>query len=518
MTRAAEILPVLSRWFKHLIRRRRPTEIILLIWVTVPALTLILLLVANLRKPWEFDESYNLQVVENLRAGHGFASNGAYRGVGPYEFDPWVSTGPSVLLPIWVVAEILRSTFVAARLVMFTYFALLIASIRRLLPRNGEGSLLFGALLILIAPVVSATNPLYVLGEIPAIALIVTATWAAWSHRYGLAGWLCGMVVLCKLNFVIATGVLLLLLVSRVILDRTSSRRDMIKSVTRLVVGCVAPIFLFELYRLISLGGIGAYRQNINELRTFISTQRLDDWTLAPGLFGDKVRQLAHILPTSGWTLLAVAVLVIVATGKATREREGSNSFAVAGGVLIAPVMVILGTFLFLSNVPFIRQGAGTLLLLIPVPVMIAMERLLTLSRDSAKRVRFPGIATLGGMILLMIPFALSEFVDARSDATSDRIGSAAAEQRNVARIVRDSGATGIVLDGWFQNPELQLLSGVPALSMPGTAERPIIVVADTKFYFGIAGSLQEEAGRCGEILYQSDRWLVCWPLDETST
>jgi len=95
----------------------------------------------------------------------------------------------------------------------------------------------------------------------------------------------------------------------------------------------------------------------------------------------------------------------------------------------------------------------------------------------------------------------------------SESFSSAYHEQLRVAEVIRDSGATSIVLDGWFQNPDLQLLSGVPAASMPDVDLRPIIVISSIKYYFGgSGGSLQAEEERCREVLYRTEQILVCWP------
>ena len=49
--------------------------------------------------PLEFDEAYNLQVVASLARGWGYASFGAMQGTEGFLFDPYISTGPVVVLP-----------------------------------------------------------------------------------------------------------------------------------------------------------------------------------------------------------------------------------------------------------------------------------------------------------------------------------------------------------------------------------------------------------------------------------
>ena len=114
----------------------RANRICCFVVVVGPLLTVLLLLLINLKKPWGFDESYNLQIVQNLRLGNGYSTNGAFRGSGPYLFDPYISTGPSVLLPIWLISIIVRNVLLASRLVMLAYFLLMLVFLYHLTPRS----------------------------------------------------------------------------------------------------------------------------------------------------------------------------------------------------------------------------------------------------------------------------------------------------------------------------------------------------------------------------------------------
>ena len=50
--------------------------------------------------PIDYDEAYNLQVVDLLAKGQGYASYGALKGSGPWLFDPHITTGPVILGPL----------------------------------------------------------------------------------------------------------------------------------------------------------------------------------------------------------------------------------------------------------------------------------------------------------------------------------------------------------------------------------------------------------------------------------
>lgn len=209
--------------------------------VIAPLVVILLLLVINLRKPWEFDESYNLQIVQNLRSGNGYASNGAFRGAGPYLFDPYISTGPSVLFPIWIISALVRNTLLASRLVMFSYFLFMLGAFYQLTPRSNFGRFAYGLMLMAVLPIVIATNPLYVLGETPSITFFLLATIAMKHGKTTLTGVALAAVVLCKLNFVLAALAFLFFVLIRFALDHKNDTKDFVRKTMRLISSFIAP-------------------------------------------------------------------------------------------------------------------------------------------------------------------------------------------------------------------------------------------------------------------------------------
>lgn len=500
--------------FRVLFRRRRFRRAAMTLWLALPGAAIVLALVINLRKPWEFDESYNLQVVDNLRRGFGYSSNGAFRGIGPYEFDPYVSTGPAVLLPIWLLSELIRSTLVAARAVMFLYLMLLVLGIRKLLPDGQRGWFKFGLALMALTSVVGATNPLFVLGEIPALSLAVMSIVAISRNKELFAGLCAGAVILCKLNFLFASISVILISVVVITFETRTTWRGVIRRILRLFAGAAVLPFLFELYRLVSLGGPTAYRTNISELRQFIDTQRLDHWTHATELLGRKLNLLLAIPGLGLSVALGLSILFLLVTPNPPSQRLApEESTTVRLEAVILPALFVVGTFLFVSNVWFVRQGASSLYLLVPVPVVVAVNRAFDYRRCASWAMKYVGAGFISVVSAILLVNVVGEIDSSVDVIASESFSSAYHEQLRVAEVIRDSGATSIVLDGWFQNPDLQLLSRVPAASMPDVDLRPIIVISSIKYYFGgSGGSLQAEEERCREVLYRTEQILVCWP------
>jgi hypothetical protein len=87
------------------------------------------------------------------------------------------------------------------------------------------------------------------------------------------------------------------------------------------------------------------------------------------------------------------------------------------------------------------------------------------------------------------------------------------AEQHRVAEIIRASGATAIATEGWWQNPEFLLLTGLPPARLdPST--RQLLVVQDYQAL--LTGVLwMTYKSRCHATVYESPAFLVCWSTDQ---
>lgn len=182
-----------------------------LFWVLLTALAVANLLVMwqslTVFRFWE-DEAFNLTVPLNLLAGLGYTSDGALSGSTLTPFDPRISTGASVLLPVAGILAIAGDPVIGARLVPLLYWMLLLAGLY-ILGRRIAGR--WGALAAAAVPLAFETfgsnspiqGPADLLGEIPAAALIVWAL-VVLPRRAWLAGLLLGLALQAKLIAFIA--------------------------------------------------------------------------------------------------------------------------------------------------------------------------------------------------------------------------------------------------------------------------------------------------------------------------
>ena len=156
---------------------------------------------------WE-DEAFNLTVPRNLLDGLGYASDGALSGSTITPFDPRISTGPVVLIPVAAILATGMDPVLAARIVPLAFWALLLAGLGVLGWRiAGRWAALLAVAVPLAFTAGAGVSPIQgpadLLGEIPAAALLVWAL-VVLPRRAWLAGLLVGLAIQAKLIALLA--------------------------------------------------------------------------------------------------------------------------------------------------------------------------------------------------------------------------------------------------------------------------------------------------------------------------
>lgn len=259
---------------------------------------------------WE-DEAFNLTVPRNLLAGLGYASDGTLSGSTLTPFDPRISTGPVVLLPVAGVLALGVDPVIGARLVPLAYWVLLLVGLG-VLGRRLAGR--FGALIAVALPLAFNTadsispiqGPADLLGEIAAAALIVWAL-IVLPRRAWLAGLLLGLAVQAKLIALLALPAFAIALF--LLTPAAPFRRRLGATLRRAIVPLVfvaAPTVLMELIALVSLGFRG-YAGHVRALGVFLLSggQHIEPTTVP-----QKLGTLAGswFVP---WWLVVIAVLLV---------------------------------------------------------------------------------------------------------------------------------------------------------------------------------------------------------------
>ncbi|MGN7861667.1 hypothetical protein ACTJI8_13895 [Microbacterium sp. 22303] len=272
---------------------------------------------------WE-DEAFNLTVPRNLLAGLGYTSDGTLSGSTLTPFDPRISTGPVVLLPVAGVLAFGVDPVIGARLVPLAYWMLLLAGLG-VLGRCIAGR--FGALIAVALPLAFNTadsvspiqGPADLLGEIAAAALIVWAL-IVLPRRAWLAGLLLGLAVQAKLIALLALPAFAVALF--LLTPAAPFWPRLVAALRRSVVPLVfvaTPTVLMELIALASMGFTG-YVRHVRALGGFLLSggQHIEPTTVP-----QKLGTLAGSWFVPWWLVAVAVVLATVAVVWAAVPARG---------------------------------------------------------------------------------------------------------------------------------------------------------------------------------------------------
>ncbi|MDQ0726324.1 hypothetical protein [Microbacterium sp. W4I20] len=341
---------------------------------------------------WE-DEAFNLTVPRNLLAGLGYSSDGALSGSTITPFDPRISTGPVVLLPVALLLATGIDPVMAARLIPLAYWVLLLAGLVVIGRRIGGR---WAALLAAAVPLAFTTSagfspiqgPADLLGEIPAAALIVWAL-IVLPRRAWLAGLLVGLAVQAKLIALLALPAFAIAL--WVLSDGTGRARfrDLVRRSWLPLVLVAAPTLLLEVVALLSLG-VPGYVQHVRSLGGF----------LLSGGQGDAATSVLQKLGTlaDSWSLPAIVAVIgaVIALGLAaagvTRQwRTASPEDRVVIAYALAAfvgALAFIGWWATASRLPlWVRHPAPGVFAFFPILAAVAVWAVVRMPRRTVLRV-----------------------------------------------------------------------------------------------------------------------------------
>ncbi|MBS1907883.1 MAG: hypothetical protein JST33_15275 [Actinobacteria bacterium] len=354
---------------------------------------------------WE-DEAFNLTVPRNLIAGLGYTSDGTLSGSTLTPFDPRISTGPTVLLPVAGVLALGADPVIGARLVPLAYWVLLLAGLA-VLGRRLAGR--FGALIAVALPLAFNTagsvspiqGPADLLGEIAAASLIVWAL-VVLPRRAWLAGLLLGLAVQAKLIALLALpafAVALLLLT-----PVAPFRRRLLSALRRAILPLVlvaAPTVLMELSALVSLG-VDGYILHARELSGFVRTggQHVEPTTVP-----QKLDTLAGAWFVPWWLVVLAVVLaavsVVWAAGPLRRWWNRDPQLLALGFGSAVGLLAFVGWWAQAAQLPlWVRHPAVGVFAFAPILAAVAVRATASLWRRygarEARRARDVGGAPAG--------------------------------------------------------------------------------------------------------------------------
>ena len=354
---------------------------------------------------WE-DEAFNLTVPRNLLAGLGYSSDGALSGSTITPFDPRISTGPVVLLPVALLLATGIDPVLAARLIPLAYWVLLLAGLA-VIGRRIAGR--WAALIAVAVPLAftagAGVSPIQgpgdLLGEIPAAALLVWAL-IVLPRRAWLAGLLVGLAIQAKLIVLLALPAFAVAL--WVLSDGTgwARLRDLLRRAWLPLVLVAVPTLVFELAALLSLGSAG-FVEHLRNLVNFVRS----------GGQGDAATSVLQKLGTlaDSWSLPGViaavgAVLAIglAVTGVVLRWRSASAEERIVIAYALAAfvgALAFVGWWATASRLPlWVRHPAPGVFAFFPIIAAVAIWAVMRMPRGSALRIA--GVVAASALALVV--------------------------------------------------------------------------------------------------------------------
>ena len=433
---------------------------------------------------WE-DEAFNLTVPLNLLAGNGYTSDGTLSGSTLTPFDPRISTGPVVLLPIAAVLATGADLVVGGRLVPAAFYLALLAALWVLGRRiGGRWAGLLAVTVPLAfdasAPPSAIQGPADILGEVPAAALIAWALVFV-QRRPWLAGLLFGLAIQSKyISLLAAPALVVALLLS--LPGEPLLRR--VRSVV--VAGALAlvPTIVIELAALLALGPAG-FVQHLRDTVRFVRSGG------QPGVATTVIEKLGTL--AASWhvpgalavaTAIVVVLLILTAVVVVVRSPQLA-ALRLSGGEPVrrtAPllagaavgVLTYVGWWASAGHLPlWVRHPAPGLLVFVPVvfafvvPAVAVLWRVGEQRRSASASATTPTGPALGAQMTRGLLVAVAVFfavvtaaqVTAAAAVAVASDGASLAQQRRIAGQVAAADAEWIATQ-WGGAVSLVVLSG----------------------------------------------------------
>jgi hypothetical protein len=466
-----------------------------LFWVLAAALLIGHVIVAwHSLVVWRFweDEAFNLTVPRNLLAGLGYSSDGALSGSTITPFDPRISTGPVVLLPVAAVLATGIDTVIGARLIPLAYWILLLAGLAVIGRRIGGR---WAALLAVAVPLAFTTSagvspiqgPADLLGEIPAAALLVWAL-IVLPRRAWLSGLLVGLAVQAKLIALLALPAFAIALWMLSDGHGVARLRDLLRRSWRPLLLVAAPTLAVELSALISLGPSG-FVQHLRALGGFVRSG-------GQGATTTIVEKLVALVGSWSLPALVVAsaavilvVLIVCGLRAAHRSPSDADSPSAAGAAddrlarayaaaAITGAVAFLAWWITASHLPlWVRHPAPGIFAFVPILAAVAVWSAHRLTRPSARRAAVASAALLGAIIATGATLHVVDSFAPRPLTLADQRSAVAP----IAAWVDDTGTEWLAAEPWGVAIAPIVLSGahVGLFDAPAMADVPRLTSFD---------------------------------------
>jgi len=413
-----------------------------------------------------FDEAYFLQAPTSMIVDGTYST----RYDGGRNFDPGLSTGPTVLLPIGLMFKVFGIGIIQARLVMLVYFLLMMWMTFYV------SKTLFGSIATFISIFLLLCLPdmfffaLKVLGEIPTLFFFMTACWLLIKQRAFWGGVFIGLAILTKFLYILSIPAILLLFLVEFISSK-EHRKQAVIFYSKVFIGLLLPNLIWEAVKFYYLG-LATYRDNLDKFLGMIniSSGSQEIFTLQAML--NRIQIFAS--PSPFIPSLLVCTLLIIAIIL--------NIFAISKLFIVEKVNNLNRVKLFLSIFSFLYLAwwmfgnhlewwrylfPGYIVVVIVIGSIFAtlIERIGTFVSSSPGISRVPLTIRYAAVILaiiicatpLIIEPAYAQSLTIKSYLLDNELSTQFRVAEEISRIEKMGGS--IAYWTWWQAPEISFLS-----------------------------------------------------------
>lgn len=405
--------------------------------------------------PLFYDEAYNLQVPLMLLKEQKYDTIYHFR---TFDSITTISTGPTVLVPVFIVFKWFGVGVLRARIVQYVYVIALVGLFWGLSVKHFN-RVIGLALLLILYSIPQLNIMLSVLGELPAIFFVVLGLmfWRGSTERnQNLAILVMGLSVITKLYFLLVLFPLLVFIAVRAFQTKQPIRSYVQEAIITSAI-FLFPFVLGELVKFILLG-YESYMKYLVELVHFVDDQQIDISKVLIAQFpvtpSDKFNAFATgLFPgVPIWmTGLLVGAVTITSLQRMVQGIGGENLIFSLAFMIFATYFV---WFLFLDSSPWWRHISPFSILFLFLLGDLIHKSVKVSESLPVKYGLILGLSAL--FVAFVIPFVVQQHKNIQT--YSNRLQT----QKEFAEVVTSYLNQGyqIGVDGWWQAPEIAFLTG----------------------------------------------------------
>ena len=446
-----------------------------------------------------YDEAYNMQVVSNLLRNGEYASAGSLIGVSSWQFDPHITTGPIAIGIMYVVNIVIKNEINALK-VYNSIIVIAIVSGAYWYYRKHKLCLEYIMLTCMAlasvhvsveSGLVEKTSLRFVGEPLCCVWMFAVLTSLRNKSIKGL-GIFVGLIIQTK----IALGVCIwILMCTRLAMINSEGR---FRSVAHYGMWSSIPSLLFGYFM---YNSANSRRTIIIDYIDFINSQRNHESVVQNAI--SVTRTLMQYTPTIIKIVLIVGIVTEILRLLAAGGRVADASrYALRGGWMTDELWLLwsLCVSMYAVNNTYTINFRTVMVLFVVCGPRLLVFMLGRLVKPAVVRY----IITTSVIISIIYSWRDLQIIQANDGLDVQKW---AAEQ------VRESGATSIYVDGWWQNPEFTLLTGMQA--SPRRMSGQVHIVQDYEVLLRKKAWEDYRQG-CGAVVAETPSLLACRMPDVT--